>query len=110
MKAAARVVGLLGAVAIGWFLFAHAPRDVVLVYDVGVPDASALEVNLRHGDALVRHAEFRLHGGGEVRHALRLPQGEYELAWRVASPSGARTGERPIDVTEAGTIVLPLGR
>ena len=109
-KPLARLVALLGAIAVGWFVFSRAPRDVVLVYDVAVPGASALEVDLRRGDALVRHAEFRLHGGGEVRHAVRLPEGEYALAWRVAAPGGARTGERAVEVTEAGTIVLPLGR
>jgi hypothetical protein len=110
VRALARLVALLGALAVGWFLFSRAPRDVVLVYDVAVPGASALEVDLRRGDALVRHAEFQLHGGGEIRHHVRLPQGEYALAWRIDAPGGARTGERPIEVTEAGTIILPLGR
>jgi hypothetical protein len=110
MRSLARLVALLGAVAVGWFLLSRAPRDVVLVYDVAVAGASSLEVDLRRGDALVRHAEFPLHGGGEIRHSVRLPKGEYALAWRIDAPEGARTGERPIEVTEAETIVLPLGR
>jgi len=106
-----RLVAVVGGLAIGWFLFSRGPREVVLVYDVrAVPDASGLEVDLRRGGALVRHAEFPLHGGGEVRHALRLPDGEYTLAWRIATPGGARAGERSLEISEAGTIVLPLGR
>ncbi len=110
MRPVARLVAVLGALGVGWFLFSRAPRDVVLVYDVAAPDATALEVDIRRGGALVRHAEFRLHGAGEVRHPVRLPDGEYALAWRLGAAGASRTGERPIDVTEAGTIVLPLGR
>jgi hypothetical protein len=105
-------VALLGAVAVGLFFVSAAPKDVVLVYDLaGAPDATALEVELRRGDDLVRRAEFRVAGaGGQIRHAVRLPQGRYALSWRAAGPSGSRTGERVVDVEEEGTIVLPVGR
>jgi protein involved in polysaccharide export with SLBB domain len=108
VRRAARLVALLGAVAVGLFFVSAAPKDVVLVYDLaGAPDATALEVELRRGDDL----EFRVAGaGGQGRHAVRLPQGRYALSWRAAGPSGSRTGERVVDVEEEGTIVLPVGR
>ncbi len=111
MRPLARLVAVVGAVLVGWLLWQHAPRDVTLVYAVGAPDATALEVDLRRGAELVRHAEFTLHGGGEVRHAVRLPDGEYGLVYRIRTPEGTRTGERSVDVSsDAGTIVLPLAR
>ena len=112
MKRAARLLALLGALAVGLFLFSASPEDVVLVYDLaGAPEATALEVELRRGGDLVRHAEFRVTGSDrQIRHALRLPRGEYALAWRAAGPAGARSGERTLDVAEEGTIVLPVGR
>ena len=110
MKPLARLIAVVGAVLVGWFLYGHAPRDVVLVYAVGAPDATALEVDLRRGADLVRHAEFALHGRGEVRHAVRLTDGEYGLVYRIRTPEGTRTGERSVEVSpDAGTIVLPLG-
>jgi hypothetical protein len=112
VKRAARLVALLGALAVGVFLFSASPRDVVLVYDLGdAPGTTALEIDLRRGDALVRHAEFRVSDPErQIRHALRLPRGTYALAWRATGPAGARSGERTLDVEEEGTIVLPLGR
>ncbi len=113
MKVAARLVFVLGAVAIGWFLFSRVPKDVVLEYDLsGVPEATRLEAEIRRGGDLVRHAEFRLPGRGEsiVRHTVSLPRGDYTLAWRIVVPSGELKGERPLDVQESGTIILPLAR
>jgi methionine-rich copper-binding protein CopC len=112
VRALSRLVIVLGAVGVGLFLFSRSPRDVVLEYDVGaVPEAIRLEVDVRRGGDLVRHAEFRLPGRGEsiVRHALSIPRGEYVLAWRLVTPDGSVTGERPIVVEEEGTIVLALG-
>jgi hypothetical protein len=110
LKRIARLVAVVGAVALGWLLLGRGPKDVVLVYDLGVRDATALEVALRRGGEVVRRAELRPDREGRVRHALRLPEGEYVLAWRVATPAGPRQGERPLDVRESGTIVLPIGR
>lgn len=113
MKSAARLVALLGAVAVGLFLVSAAPKDVVLVYDLaGAPGATALEVELRRDGELVRHAEFRVADPGrQIRHELRLPKGQYAVSWRTASPAGALAGgERVLDVEEEGTIVLPVGR
>ncbi len=110
MRALSRLVAVLGAAAIGFFLFKAAPRDVTLVYDLAAePGATALEVELRRPDGeLVRRAELQVTPGSPVRHAVRLPEGRYTLRWRAALPSGAVQGEKPLEVTEDGTVVLPL--
>jgi hypothetical protein len=111
VKRAARLVALVGAIAVGWLLFGGRPRDVVLVYDASaVPDATAVEVDLRQGGSFVRHARILVHPGEQAHHPVRLRDGAYELAWRVERPSGALTGERTIEVNSDQTIVLPLGR
>ena len=112
MKRAARLVALLGAVGVGLFLASSSPKDVVLVYDLaGAPATTALEVELRRGGDLVRHAEFRVSDPDrQIRHAVRLMRGEYALSWRAAGPTGARAGERILEIDEEGTIVLPVGR
>ena len=111
MKPLVRLLGLLGAVGVGLFLSRAAPRDVTLVYDLGAaPGATGLEVDLRRGAELVRHAELRVSAGTPLRHAVRLPDGEYALRFRIATAAGrAISGERPLVVREDGTIVLPLG-
>ncbi len=110
MKLLARFLAVAGAVAVGWLLFGQGPKEVVLVYDLAPRDATALEVELRQGGEVVRRARFKADGAGPIRHALRLSEGDYALAWRVATPAGPREGERPLEVHEEGTIVLPLGR
>ena len=111
MRRAARLVALLGAVAVGWFLLGARPRDVVLVYDASaVPDATAVEVDVRQGGTLIRHARILLHPGEPARHPVRLRDGIYDLAWRVERPSGPVTGERQLDIDADQTIVLPLAR
>ena len=112
MKRWARLVALVGAVLVGWFLLGARPHDVVLVYDVSsAPDATAVEVDLRSAaGSLLRHARIRLHAGEQARHPVRLRDGSYELAWRLDRPSGALAGERTIDVAGDETIVLSLGR
>lgn len=115
-RALARLVGIAGALAIGWFLLGARPRDVVLVYDVSaVPGAAALEVEIRRGGELVRDAHLRLDPGAQARHAVRLSDGTYQLAWWLApevihlhGPGGIAHGEREIVVAGDGTIVLPL--
>jgi hypothetical protein len=112
VRSAARLVALLGAVVLGWWTLSRGPQDVVLEYELGaVPEAIRLEVDLRRGADVVRHAEFRLPGTGEtiVRHAVRVPRGAYTLGWRLVTPGGAVAGERPLEIEEDGTIVLSLG-
>ncbi len=112
MKLAARVVAIAGAVAVAWLLFGRAPKDVTLVYDVSsVPDARSLEVEVFRGGEALRRAEFRLAGrGGRVEQTLKLPEGDYVLRGRIDAAGGATPFERPLEVREAGTIVLSLGR
>lgn len=108
MKALARLVLLLGAAGVGVLFLRAAPREVTLVY--GLPEGQAparIEVDIRRGVEIVRHAEIEVPGGArEVRHPVRLPDGDY----RVVVRSGSALFERTVTVTEAGTIVLPLGR
>jgi hypothetical protein len=111
MKAAARILFLAGAVAIGLFLFRAAPRDVTLVYGVGDAPARALEVEIRRGGETVRRAEFRFAAGAPraVSHRVRLTDGDYQVRCTLSGEGAPRTVERPIAVTESGTIVIPLG-
>ncbi len=114
MKQLARIVFLAGAVAVGLFLWRSAPRDVTLVYSVEDADARALEVDVARGDEVLRRSEFRLPAAAgaprQVRHELRLPDGQYVLRLVVRGEGGAgRRLERSITVTEDGTIVVPVG-
>jgi hypothetical protein len=111
MRLAARLVAVVGAVALGAYLFSAAPRDVVLVYGVPAPGVPAvLEVELRRGGEVVRRSELAVPArGGQLRHPIRLPDGEYALAWRLSGPGVAR-GETAVEIREDATIVLPLGR
>jgi len=108
VKALARVALILGAVGVGALLFGAAPREVTLVY--GLPpgaEVSSLSVEIRRGDEVLRRAEIHVPGGArEVNHPVRLPDGEY----RVVVRADAAAFERDVTVSEAGTIVLPLGR
>ena len=107
MRSLARVVLILGAVGVGALLFRATPREVTLVYGLPPGAVSTLEVEIRRGDEVVRRAEIRVPAGAsEVRHPVRLPDGDY----RVVVRAGAAVIERPLTVSEAGTIVLPLGR
>jgi hypothetical protein len=110
VRAVARLVAILGAIGLGYFLLSESPRDVLLVYDLGAEPAASVEVDIRRGAEVVRHAELSARGGGQLRHPVWLPEGEYVLAWRIAGPRGTRSGERPLEVREDGTIVLSLGR
>ncbi len=112
-RLAARLLGILGAVAVAWLLFGHAPRDVTLVYDVSaVPRARALEVDVLRAGEVLRHAEFRLAASdqGQARHEVKLPEGDYLLRGRIEGPGGPTPFEKPLEVHESGTIVLALGR
>ncbi|BDG06541.1 hypothetical protein [Anaeromyxobacter oryzae] len=112
MRRLTRLLALVGAVGIGAFLFRAAPRDVDLVYDLSsVPGATRVEVWLRKGGELVRRTELSVPAGAmQVRHRVQLPDGVYELEFRIEKiPGGEVTGRRPLEVREGGTIVLPLG-
>lgn len=111
MKRAARLVALLGALGVGWLLLGARPREVVLVYDVSAaPDATALEIDLRSGADLVRHARLQVRPGEQLRHPVQLRDGSYDLAWRLERPAGPSKGARTLAVAGDQTIVLPLGR
>jgi hypothetical protein len=108
VRKAARLLALVVALGAGWLLFGERPRDVVLVYDVSsAPGATAVEVDLRSGGAVVRHARLSV-AGPQVRHAVKLRDGSYALAWRIERPGGVLTGRRDLDVAGEQTIVLPL--
>ncbi len=110
MKIAARLVAILGAVAVGWFLFRANPRDVLLVYDLqGLAGVRSLEVVIRKDHEVVRRAMFPS-PGPQVRHAVRLDDGAYRVDYRLDRQSGPVEGERDITVSESQTIVLPLAR
>jgi hypothetical protein len=111
VKRAARAVALLAALGAGFLLFGARGKEVVLVYDLSAaPEATGLEVEIRREATLVRRAAFRVAGGEQVRHVVKLREGEYALAWRLTGPEGGGAGERPLSIEEEGTIVLPLSR
>ena len=111
MKQAARLLFLAGAVAIGLFLVRAAPRDVTLVYDVSGSGSRALEVDIEKAGVAVRRAEFRVADGAraQVSHRVRLTDGDYLLRITVTSGGVSRRLEKPITVTESGTIVVAVG-
>ena len=110
MRAAARLLAVVGALAVGLLLFRAAPRDVTLVYDVaGAPGASGLEVVIRRGGEVVRRADLAVPAGrGQVRHAVRLADGDYLVDYRMRTAAGTVVGQRSVTVSESGTVILPL--
>jgi hypothetical protein len=109
VKAAARLVLLAGAVALGLFLFRANPREVTLVYGGVLPGARAIEVEIARGGEVIRRAELRVGPDGQASHRVRLPDGEYVVRVRLVGGGAPRSVQRTIGVTESGTIVLPLG-
>jgi hypothetical protein len=113
LKAALRLLLLLGFAALGLFVFRAVPRSVTLVYAFDdAPAVRRVDVEIRNGGGALRHAEFRFPGGAppELRHDVRLADGDYQVAvlvWRVAG--GARRTLLPVTVAESGPIVLPVG-
>ena len=113
MRGALRLLLLLGFGAIGLFFLRGVPRDVTLVYDL--PDAArvrALEVDVVRGGSPLRHAEYRFPDGAprQVRHPVRLPDGEYEVLVRVSRGTGEPQRTRlPLVVDESGAVVLFVG-
>jgi hypothetical protein len=112
VRQAARLLFLAGAVGIGFFLLRAVPRDVTLVYDVQGGGARALEVDIEKAGVVVRRAEFHLPDGApsQVSHRVRLTDGDYLLRLNVTFGGVGRRLERPITVSESGTIVVPVGR
>jgi hypothetical protein len=112
VKAAARLLLLLGAAALGLFFLRAAPHDVTLVYPLPDPaGVSALEVDVRRGAETIRHAEFRFPEGAPdaVRHPVRLSAGDYAVALRLARRDGPpRRLAALFTVQEGGPIVLSL--
>ena len=113
MKVVLRLLLLLGFAALGLFVFREVPRSVTLVYAVDdAPAVRTVEVEVRRGTAVIRQAEFRFPTGApaQIRHDVKLPDGDYRVAVRVWSATGApRLALRPITVAESGSIVLPIG-
>ncbi len=111
MKLAARLIGILGAVAVASLLLGRGSKDVTVVYDVSaVPGARTLEVEVVRAGDVLRRAEFRLAARqGRVEHALKLPEGEYVLRGRIDGPAGATPFEKPLAVRDSETVVLALG-
>jgi hypothetical protein len=107
-RSLARLLFLAGAVAIGLFLVRAAPRDVTLVYALGDAVAREVEVDIVKAGETVRHAEFRA-PPAQVRHEVRLTDGDYLVRVTLAGDGTSRRVERSITVSESGTIVLPIG-
>jgi hypothetical protein len=109
-RPAARLLFIGGAVAVALVFFRASPRDVTLVYALGDAGAREVEIDIRKAGETVRHAEFRAPHAAQLRHDVRLTDGEYEVRVRVAPGDGPpRLVDRTITVTESGTIVLPVG-
>lgn len=107
-----RLAVIAGVLLVGWVVLRGGTKDVVLVYGLGsARDATALDVDLRRGGASVRRAEFRFaqRAPDQVRHAAKLPEGDYTVAFTIRRPGGDVRGERALSVTEDGTVVLSLG-
>lgn len=112
-KVALRLFLLLGFGALGLFVLREVPRSVALVYALDdAPAVRRVEVEVRRGTAVIRQAEFRFPSGApsQIRHDVKLPDGDYGVAVRVWDATGApRLTLRPITVAESGSIVLPIG-
>jgi hypothetical protein len=113
VKVALRLLLLLGFGALGLFVLREVPRSVTLVYAMDDPPAvRKVEVEVRRGTAVIRQAEFRFPSGApsQIRHDVKLPDGQYRVAVRVWNDTGApRLTLRPVTVAESGTIVVPIG-
>jgi hypothetical protein len=112
VKGALRLLLLLGFAAIGLFFLRATPRSVTLVYDLGEPaEVRALEVEVRGGEGVLRHAEYRFPGGAprQVVQEVKLPDGSYLVAVRVSRASGpVLRSVLPVVVSEGGPIVLAI--
>ncbi len=112
MKGPLRLLLLLGLAAIGLLVFREVPRDVTLVY--AIPDPGSVrrvEVDVRAGDAALRHAELRFPSGApeRIEHPVKLRDGAFVVTVRVWRASGSPSAQAfPITITESGPVVLPV--
>jgi len=108
VKSAARLLLLAGALALGLHLLRGGPHSVTLIYVLGEPPPESLEVTILRGDTLVRRARFGTWASREQRHAVKLPDGDTLLRFRLVGLRGDRSVERPLRISEDGTVVIPL--
>jgi len=108
VKSAARLLLLAGALAVGLQLFRGGPRSVTLIYVLGESPPESLEVTILRDGILVRRAAFRTWASREQRHPVRLSDGDYQLQFRLVGLRGERGVERPLRISEDGTVVIPL--
>lgn len=109
MKLALRMFALLGAALLGLWFFRSSAREVTLVYDLrGVAGVRALDVRIERDGQVLRRADFP-NPAGQVRHAMKLPDGTYHVRYRVDAPGASLSGDRVIQVSEPQTIILALG-
>jgi len=109
VRLVARALAVVGALALGAYLLRSSPHDVTLVYGVPAPGQPAvLEVEIRRGAEAVRRAELAVPAsGGQIRHPVRLPSGDYSLSWSLSGSRPAH-GAFPLEIREEGTLVFPL--
>jgi hypothetical protein len=110
VKQATRLLFLAGAAGIALLLVRASPREVTLVYDGQGPGVRSLEVDIGKAGVAVRRAELRVPPGSawQVSHRVRLTDGEYLLRLTLNADGVARQIEKPITVSESGTIVVPI--
>jgi hypothetical protein len=108
VKLAARLLLLAGALVVGFQLLRGSPRSVTLIYVLGEAPPESLEVAILRDGNLVRRAVFRTWASREQRHPIRLPDGDYQLQFRLVGLRGERAVERRLQISEDGTVVIPL--
>jgi hypothetical protein len=112
LKAALRLLLLLGFAAIGLFVFREVPRTVSLVYAVDdAPTVRRVDVEIFRGDSALRQAEFRFPAGApaQFQQDVKLTDGQYRVVVRVWRGGGApRRAVLPVTVAESGPVILAV--
>jgi hypothetical protein len=112
VKVALRLLLLLGFGAIGLYFLREVPRSVGLVYVIDdSPSVRKVDVEIRKGASPARRSEFRFPAGAprEVRHDVKLADGDYQVVVRVWRLGGSpQSLVLPVTVTESGPIVLAI--
>jgi len=112
VKAALRLLLLLGLAALGLYVFREVPRSVALVYAIDdAPGVRRVDVEILRGNGPLRQAEFRFPAGAppQFQHDVKLTDGEYQVVvrvWRLAGPP--RRSVLPVTVAESGPVVLAI--